>query len=92
VNDINEEIDAGHPLMDSQQLMDEEHDVHHEYIWPCQCSGKLITDLSLQRTMFVPVHVGFVVDKAALGQVYLRVLCASPVNIIPPYLHTHTPS
>jgi hypothetical protein len=28
--------------------------------------------------------VGFVVDKAALGQVCLRVLRFSPVNIIPP--------
>jgi hypothetical protein len=28
--------------------------------------------------------VGFVVDKVALGQVFLRVLRFSPVNIIPP--------
>jgi hypothetical protein len=30
------------------------------------------------------VHVGFVVDKVALGQVFLRVLRFSPVNFIPP--------
>jgi hypothetical protein len=29
--------------------------------------------------------VGFVVDKVALGQVFLRVLRFSPVNIIPPW-------
>jgi hypothetical protein len=32
------------------------------------------------------IHVGFVVDKVALGQVFLRVLRFSPVNIIPPSL------
>jgi hypothetical protein len=32
------------------------------------------------------VYVGFVVDKVALGQVFLRVLRFSPVNIIPPRL------
>jgi hypothetical protein len=30
--------------------------------------------------------MGFVVDKVALGQVFLRVLQFSPVNIIPPLL------
>jgi hypothetical protein len=33
--------------------------------------------------------VGFVVDKVALGQVFLRVLQFSPANIIPPLLHIH---
>jgi hypothetical protein len=33
------------------------------------------------------VHVGFVVDKVALGQVFPRVLRFSPVNLIPPVLH-----
>jgi hypothetical protein len=33
------------------------------------------------------VHVGFVVDKVALGQVFMRVLRLSPVNFIPPVLH-----
>jgi hypothetical protein len=31
--------------------------------------------------------VGFVVDKAALGLVFPRVLRFSPVNFIPPVLH-----
>jgi hypothetical protein len=31
--------------------------------------------------------VGFVVDKVALGQIFLRVLRFSPANIIPPLLH-----
>jgi hypothetical protein len=31
--------------------------------------------------------VGFLVDKVALGQVFLRVLRFSPVNFIPPVLH-----
>jgi hypothetical protein len=41
--------------------------------------------------MFVPwsVHVGFVVDKVALGQVFLRVLQFSTVSIIPPCPHTY---
>jgi hypothetical protein len=30
-----------------------------------------------------------VVDKVALGQVFLRVLRFTPVSIIPPILHTH---
>jgi hypothetical protein len=30
-------------------------------------------------------RVGFVVDKVALGQVFLRVLRFPPVNIIPPW-------
>jgi hypothetical protein len=37
-----------------------------------------------------PVHVGFVVDKVALGQVFLRVLRFSPVNTIQPLLHIHS--
>jgi hypothetical protein len=30
--------------------------------------------------------VGFVVDKVALGRIFLRVLRFSPVNIIPPWV------
>ena len=33
------------------------------------------------------VHVRFVVDKVALGQVFPRVLRFFPVNFIPPVLH-----
>jgi hypothetical protein len=35
-------------------------------------------------------HVGSVVGKVALGQVFLRVLRFSPVSIIPPLLHIHS--
>jgi hypothetical protein len=31
--------------------------------------------------------MGFLVDKVALGQIFLRVLRFSPVNFIPPVLH-----
>jgi hypothetical protein len=33
------------------------------------------------------VHVGFVVDRVAVEQVFPRVLWCSPVNFIPPVLH-----
>jgi hypothetical protein len=42
----------------------------------------------LTTAAWVRAHVnpvGFVVDKVALGQVFLRVLRFSPVNIIPPW-------
>jgi hypothetical protein len=44
---------------------------------------------SPRRPGFDPglVHVGFVVDKVALRQVFPRVLRFSPVNFIPPVLH-----
>jgi hypothetical protein len=42
--------------------------------------------LSLRRH---GIHVRFVVDKVALGQVFLRILQFSPVSIIPPMLHTY---
>jgi hypothetical protein len=34
------------------------------------------------------IRVGFVVEKVALGQVFLRVLRFSPVSIIPPSFPT----
>jgi hypothetical protein len=33
------------------------------------------------------VHVGFVVDKVTLGQVFPRILQFSPVHFVPPVLH-----
>jgi hypothetical protein len=50
---------------------------------------RLVADLPPRRPGFDPglVHVGFVVDKVALGQVFPRVLRFSPVNLIPPVLH-----
>jgi hypothetical protein len=52
---------------------------------------RLVAGLSPRRPGFAPgsILVGFVVDKVALGQVYLRVLRFSPANIIPPLLHIH---
>jgi hypothetical protein len=52
---------------------------------------RLVAGLSPRRTGFAPesTHVGFVVDKVVLGQVFLRVLRFSPANIIPPLLHIH---
>ena len=35
-------------------------------------------------------HVGFVVNKVTLGEIFLTVLLFSPVSIIPPVLHTHS--
>jgi hypothetical protein len=50
---------------------------------------RLVAGLSLRRPGFDPgsVHVGFVVDKGALGQVFLQVLWFSAVNFIPPVFH-----
>jgi hypothetical protein len=49
----------------------------------------LVAGLSPRRPVFDPgsVHVGIVVDKVALGQVFLRVLRFSPVSFITPVLH-----
>jgi hypothetical protein len=48
-----------------------------------------VVGLSPQRPGFDSgsVHVEFVMDKVALGQVFLRVLRFSPANFIPPVLH-----
>jgi hypothetical protein len=47
---------------------------------------RLAAGLSQRSPAFGPrsIHVGFVVDKMALGLAFLRVLQFSPVNIIPP--------
>jgi hypothetical protein len=62
-------------------------------------SGGFIADIDLRTGVWLrslvaglsprrpgSIHVGFVVDKVAPGQVFLRVLRFSPVNIIPPSL------
>jgi len=51
----------------------------------------LVTSLSTRSTRFDPVtiHVTFMVDKVAVGQVFLPVPQRSPVSINPPTLHTH---
>jgi hypothetical protein len=50
---------------------------------------RLVAGLSPRRTGFDPssVHVGFMVYKVALGQVFPRVFRCSLVNFIPPVLH-----
>jgi hypothetical protein len=50
---------------------------------------RLVVGLSPRRPGFDPgsVHVGFVVDKVALGQVFPRVHWFSPVTFIPPVLY-----
>ena len=50
---------------------------------------RLVAGLPPRRPGFDPgsVHVGFVVNKVTLGQVFSRVLRFSPVNLIPPVFH-----
>jgi hypothetical protein len=50
---------------------------------------RLVASVSPRKPGFDPgpVHVGFVVVKVALGQVFPRVLQFSPVSFIPPVLH-----
>jgi hypothetical protein len=61
--------------------------IHH--IMAVPWLRRLVAGLSPRRPGFNPgpVHVGFMVDKVALGQVFLRVLRLSPVNLFPPVLH-----
>jgi hypothetical protein len=56
-----------------------EEELHHLQSSP----NIIITAVARVRAGVNPV--GFVVDKVALGQVFLRVLRLSPVNIIPPW-------
>jgi hypothetical protein len=57
--------------------------------WAVPWLGRLAAGLPPRRPGFDPgsVHVGFVVDKVTLGQVFLRVLRLSRVNFIRPLLH-----
>ena len=41
------------------------------------------------RFLTVAIHVGFVVEKVTMAQVFLPALQFSPVSSIPPMLHTH---
>jgi hypothetical protein len=52
----------------------------------------LVAGVSPRRPWFAPgsVHVGFVVDEVAPGQVFLRALLCSPVYIIPLWFSIHT--
>ena len=61
--------------------------VRYELTSICQRS---VADLSRRRLSFDPrsVHVRFVVDEVAMGQVSFRALQFSAVSEIPPMLHT----
>jgi hypothetical protein len=50
---------------------------------------RFVAGLPPQRPEFDPgsVHVGFVVDKVTLGQVFPPSTSVSPVNFIPSVLH-----
>lgn len=37
-----------------------------------------------------PIHMGFVMDKVVLSQVFPKVLQFSPVSIMPPIFHTRS--
>jgi hypothetical protein len=52
-------------------------------VWAISWLRQLVTGPSLWRPVFAPgsINVRFVVDKVALGQVFLQVLQFSPVNI-----------
>jgi hypothetical protein len=72
--------------------MDEKYDICLTCsLWPCHGSGGLFDGLSPRRPGFYPgsVHVGFVVDKVALGQVLPLVLRFSPVILFPPVLQLY---
>jgi hypothetical protein len=58
----------------------------------CTTEQAVSRSLLTVRPGFVPraVHKGFVVDKVATEQVFLRVLRLSPVNIIPLLLHIYS--
>jgi hypothetical protein len=51
----------------------------------------LVAGLSPRKPGFDPrsVHVRFVMDKVALGQVFLPVLRFPPVSVIPSVFHIH---
>jgi hypothetical protein len=53
---------------------------------------QLVTSLSLWRPRVdhKPIHMGLVVDKVAVGQVFLQVLQFSLISIIPPMLPHQT--
>jgi hypothetical protein len=57
--------------------------------WAVPWLRRLVSGLSPRRTGFDPrsVHVGFVMDEVALGQVFTRVPRVFPVNFVPPLFH-----
>jgi hypothetical protein len=53
---------------------------------------QLVTTLETWRSSFKPrpVHVGFLVDTVALGQVFLQIIQSYHVRIIPPVFDFHS--
>jgi len=51
------------------------------------CVGILLPRMPVFDTR--PVYVRFVMERVALGQVFIPVLLFSPVSINPPVLHNH---
>ena len=61
--------------------------IQQSYIISVPQLRQLVISLSPKRPWFDPtlIHAEFVVDKVTMGQVFLRVLRAFPVTIIPLY-------
>ena len=59
---------------------------------PCHDFSLLLAGLSPWSSGLSPnpVHVGSVVNQVPLEQTFLRVLRLSPVNVLPPVLHTYS--
>jgi hypothetical protein len=57
-----------------------------------QWLGRLVAGLSPSKPGLSArsVRVGYVVDRVALRQVFLRVLRVSPIIVVPPMLHACT--
>jgi hypothetical protein len=62
---------------------------HIKNHWLGRAMAQAVACLSPWTPGFDPgsVHMGFLVDKMALGQAFTRVLRVSPANFIPPVLH-----
>jgi hypothetical protein len=57
-------------------------------VWAVPCLTQSVAGLLQRRPGFAPgsVHVGYSLDKVALGQGFLRGLLFSSVSVIPPWL------
>ena len=57
----------------------------------CAMAQAVVSGLSPRKPWFNtrPVHMGFVVDKMAVGYIFLQILWSSLVGIIPPMPRTH---
>jgi hypothetical protein len=60
--------------------------------WAVPWLRRLVAGFLPRRPGFAPraAYVGFMMDKVALGQVFIGVLQFSPVGIIPPLLQIHS--